>query len=412
MREVTIIGAGRTGRGMLGELFYKEGDFHITFADCNPELVEGLRRQGYYTVLQNNLVTGAATTTRVCGFEVVDTVREHERYIQALASSELIATAVFPSSFDTVADDLAEMVACRCRMGVDVPVAVILGGNYVGLKAYFDRALRERLEGACARYYSERVALITSKANRKVTYAASADADRYALEGDDKPVLPVDDAFPFGAGYRYPTFFDLQENAEIGMVEKIWSENLVHCSLGFMAAYEGIRTINEAVERDDIRTFAYYSWLEGRRALQAEYGLPIPGDAFVQGMFSKFASPYLTDTIARVVRQPMRKLGKNDRFMGPALLCMRHGIVPYFILRAAAYGFCFTDEHDEQSRQLAEIEARVGLEGTVEQVCGLNRADELENRAEQLLMDAVRSIRLPDRARFRPDAGDKRKNAA
>ena len=47
--HVTIIGSGRSGRGMLGEL-YDADNFSITFADIRPDLVEGLKKQGYYTV--------------------------------------------------------------------------------------------------------------------------------------------------------------------------------------------------------------------------------------------------------------------------------------------------------------------------------------------------------------------------
>ena len=35
MRRVTIIGSGRTGRGMLGELFYSEKNFDLVFADID-----------------------------------------------------------------------------------------------------------------------------------------------------------------------------------------------------------------------------------------------------------------------------------------------------------------------------------------------------------------------------------------
>lgn len=43
--HVTIIGSGRSGRGMLGEL-YDADDFSITFADIRPDLVEGLKKHG------------------------------------------------------------------------------------------------------------------------------------------------------------------------------------------------------------------------------------------------------------------------------------------------------------------------------------------------------------------------------
>ena len=50
MRRVVIIGSGRTGRGMFGEMFYLEGGFDLVFADIDSELIGALREQGYYTV--------------------------------------------------------------------------------------------------------------------------------------------------------------------------------------------------------------------------------------------------------------------------------------------------------------------------------------------------------------------------
>ena len=48
---VTIIGAGRSGRGMLGEMFYQEKNYSIVFADIDTGLVQGLAEQGYYCLL-------------------------------------------------------------------------------------------------------------------------------------------------------------------------------------------------------------------------------------------------------------------------------------------------------------------------------------------------------------------------
>ena len=42
---VTIIGAGRSGRGMLGEMFYQEKNYSIVFADIDTGLVQGLAEQ-------------------------------------------------------------------------------------------------------------------------------------------------------------------------------------------------------------------------------------------------------------------------------------------------------------------------------------------------------------------------------
>lgn len=136
---VTIIGAGRSGRGMLGEMFYQEKNYSIVFADIDTGLVQGLAEQGYYTVEQKNLLTGKSRESIVKGFQIVDTVNDHLKYITYLARSEMIATALFPSAFDQVAEDLAEMIRMRKEQKNDSTAAIILGGNFVGLRQYFDK---------------------------------------------------------------------------------------------------------------------------------------------------------------------------------------------------------------------------------------------------------------------------------
>ena len=70
--RVVIVGAGQTGRGMFGALFYKEGCYELTFADTDAALVRGLREQGHYTVEEKDLLTGSVEHVRVDGFSCVD----------------------------------------------------------------------------------------------------------------------------------------------------------------------------------------------------------------------------------------------------------------------------------------------------------------------------------------------------
>ena len=100
MKKVTIIGAGRTGRGTFGELFFSEGGFDIAFADINPDLVHSLREQGHFVTKQTDLDAGTSKVIRVEGFEAFDVQADREAYLHRLADSESVAIAVFPASFD------------------------------------------------------------------------------------------------------------------------------------------------------------------------------------------------------------------------------------------------------------------------------------------------------------------------
>lgn len=393
MRKVTIIGAGRTGRGTFGELFYSEGGFDIAFADINPDLVRSLREQGHFVTKQTDLDAGTSKVIRVDGFEAFDVQADREAYLRRLADSELVAIAVFPASFDAVAKDLADMIRLRIKEGMTHKAAVIIGGNFVGLRSYFEGALQKLLDADELAVLNDQVALITSKANRKVTYSSDPDAGPLDLEGDDKPILPVEDRFFFDEGYEYPSFFQRSNDVELSMAEKIWSENLLHCSLGFMGAYKGCEYLNDAASDELCADLAGKAWREGRQALEAEFGIPMPGDSLLETMLGKFSSPFFRDRIDRVVRQPMRKLGKGDRFLGPALLCLKHGIMPFFILRAAAYGFFVPNAGDEQAAKIEETLASVPLEDAVIKITGLDLSVPDEAIACHLLVGFVQEIR-------------------
>ena len=104
---VLIIGSGRSGRGMLGELYHKAG-FHIVFADNDPSLVNGLRAVGHYSVEMTDLKSGAKEESVITDFAVLNTVADHAAYIEQLATSRWISTALMPAAFDRVMEDVAE----------------------------------------------------------------------------------------------------------------------------------------------------------------------------------------------------------------------------------------------------------------------------------------------------------------
>lgn len=74
-RTVVIIGAGRSGRGMLGELYSRSG-FHIIFADKDKETLKCMQEQQYYTVGMTNLDTNEEINRKITGFSCIGCVRE------------------------------------------------------------------------------------------------------------------------------------------------------------------------------------------------------------------------------------------------------------------------------------------------------------------------------------------------
>lgn len=394
MPKVTVIGAGKTGRGMLGEMFFSEGGYELVFADCDHKLIKLLSDKGGYSMEQINLETGQRLVTQVEGFEVIDTVNERKRYVDALVDSDYVAVTVFPASFEAVADDLAAMVNERVRRGRTSRCVVLFGANHPRTRTYFSLALRDRLDDRGMEHLEAWVPLVATKANRKVIGDEDS-GDPLALKGDDKPFLPLDDIFgDDDLEMSLPSFFQPVDDAEICMVEKLWGENLMHCALGFMGAVAGFKTVNEAANDSYVGGCARLAWEEGRRGLSLGYGVTPPSAEMANEMIGKFSSPFLADRIDRVIRQPMRKLGRSERFVGPALLCVSNGIVPVAITRAAAHCFLCEADRDPQFATLGKIRGQIGLEGTIREVCGLQDEDLGERLIINLIAGAVRELEL------------------
>ena len=163
---VLIIGAGRSGRGMLGELFDRDG-WQLIFADNDTQLVEGLRKQNYYTVQMTDLATNENQERRIENFKVLDTVNDYEEYIDAIINADYVATALKPDAFEQVAKDLAAAVARLADLKLNKKVLVTLGANYVGLYQTFDTLIRKALDTELIPAYKASMCLIMSIVNRK-----------------------------------------------------------------------------------------------------------------------------------------------------------------------------------------------------------------------------------------------------
>lgn len=387
---VTIIGAGRSGRGMLGEMYHKAG-YHITFADVKDELVDGLRKQGYYTVKMTDMKTGQSRERNVHGFDIVHANREKARYLETLICSDIISTALLPGDFDAVAEDLAAAVKLRRRRGREGLLFITLGANYVGLYEYFQEKMTAALVGADRDYFKSNIRLVMSIVNRKNLLAGAEDRqeDRYRIIGDDKAVLRVEESREL-AEYPYlPPFFRLEKGLGAAMAIKIWTGNLVQCSMAFVALQDGLTDTYDASFHEDAARYACYASAEGYRAVAAEYGLPPRDD---RQMVTIFQNPGLKDSLYRIVREPLRKFGRNDRFIGPALCCMRHGILPYYITKCLAYGFLYSGKDDPQSMELQSFIQEHGIEKAISFFCQLDLDRREEKVIYELVLNAYRDI--------------------
>jgi len=88
-------------------------------------------------------------------------------------------------------------------------------------------------------------------------------------------------------------------------------------------------------------------------------------------------NPVFQDTLIRIGADPVRKLGREDRLVGPALMCRENGILPYYLSKVIAYAFLFDQPENEGCQEIKEYIKTRGIKETIANYCGLEKEKDL-----------------------------------
>jgi mannitol-1-phosphate 5-dehydrogenase len=105
----------------------------------------------------------------------------------------------------------------------------------------------------------------------------------------------------------------------------------------------------------------------------------------------RFSNPLLKDGITRVARDPIRKLGRDDRIIGAAELCRSQGVTPDHIATICAAALLYDCPEDSHAVRLQTMIQQQGVEETLRQVSGV----ELTGDFGQQVVAQYHSLRSP-----------------
>jgi mannitol-1-phosphate 5-dehydrogenase len=91
----------------------------------------------------------------------------------------------------------------------------------------------------------------------------------------------------------------------------------------------------------------------------------------INDLLDRFANEALGDQVARVGRDPIRKLGPNDRLIGGAKFALEHGVHPVNMCKGIAAALLYDNPEDPAAVQIQEKIKTLGIEGTLKEISGL-----------------------------------------
>ena len=373
MNSAVIFGAGNIGRSFIGNIFSSNG-LKVTFVDANEVLVKELNlKKEYRIVLKRNNKTDEELLVK--NIEAIHS-SETDKIIKCLLESNLCATSVGQAALPKVVPLIAEGIKIRNKRSGSL-LDIIIAENIRNGADYFRKLFKENgLSG-------DEAGLIDTSIGKMVPIMTAADLakDPLVLHAEEYNTLILDRK---GFKNKVPEFPEIKavENIAAWVDRKLFIHNLGHAASAYLGyqKHPSRKLIADVLEDAQVELQVRKTMSEAAAALLSEY----PSDFteknlsdHIDDLLFRFQNRTLGDTVYRVGRDLSRKLGRDDRILGAAGLCLKHKLPFEEIIRVfySALEFSASNQSGEtfkgDSKFIRGFQ-EMGIEKTLTEFCGLD----------------------------------------
>lgn len=379
MKKVVHFGAGNIGRGFLGQLYFESG-YETVFVEVNPELVKLLNKYNEYPLkLVDDEKTAELTIKNVRAVDGMDL----NKVAAEIADAFFISTAVGVNVLPEIAKPIALGLKKRWDKHNFTPINIIVCENMIDADKIFRRLILNELSNENASFageisaitlFDKTVGIAQGSIGRMVPIMTDEMKEGNPLKvwAESYSELPVDrDGFKG----EIPHIKNLLPYSPFDyfIKRKLYIHNAGHAILAYLGHMKGYRYIYECNNNKHLNHICRSALLESGRALSEEFDISMDEiTGHINDLMKRFGNRALKDTVARVGRDPLRKLSADDRLIGAARLAEEHCIVPLYLCLGAAAALKFKEQDDASAQRMQETINREGPEGILKEVCKLN----------------------------------------
>ncbi|MFP7835107.1 mannitol-1-phosphate 5-dehydrogenase [Marisediminicola sp. LYQ134] len=362
-------GAGNIGRGFVGLILHRAG-YEIVFADVATELIAKLAASSSYEVHE---VGAEPRTWTVDGYRAINSRDDEAGVIAEIATAEVVTTAVGPNvlrfiapviakALEQRADDAGRLTVMACENAINATDL---------LAAEVAKALGDRdaawLHGRAVFANTAVDRIVPGQADPESLDVTVEDFFEWAIETSsfdgDVPVIPDAHFVP-----------DLEPYIE----RKLFTVNTGHATTAYHGFLAGAATLAEAIAIPAVRAEVEAVLAETADLLVRKHLLDqADHDAYVERTLVRFANADLPDTPERVGREPLRKLGRNERFVSPARQIAERGGSFDALVRAMGAAVQFDVPEDRESVELQALLRSEDADTVTERVTGIDSGSPL-----------------------------------
>lgn len=369
MKNAVHFGAGNIGRGFIGDILSKN-NVAITFVDVNERVIDELNKRHSYEIEVAEEGQPHIVVKNVSG---VNDAKNPDEVIKAIASADIITTAIGPNILPFIAELIAKGIEARKAAGNNTPIDVLACENMIGGSQYLYQEVKKYLSADSLAFAEQYVGFPNAAVDRIVPAQTHEDPLFVVVEPFNEWVVET-------SRMKNPTFkltgVHYEKDLEPFIERKLFSVNSGHATSAYTGAFYGAKTILEALKDDRVKAQVEAVLGEIRSLLIAKWNFDEQALIdYHKIIISRFENPFIVDDVNRVARTPIRKLGYDERFIRPIRELKERQLSYQNLLKTIAFVFNYNDSNDEQSVQLQELLATKPLPEVVADVTGLTDQD-------------------------------------
>lgn len=396
MKQAVVLGAGGVGLGFIAPELCD--DYHITYVDvsASAEVIRLIQSGRPFSI---NIAGPSVQVVTISNAEALnsDIASERKKAVRAIASADILFTATGAKFLSAIAPLIQEGIvqAKGRRRRAVLPICCCENGKQIAatLRGFVFEGLRRR-DFPFVRFSDTVIA-------RMCKVEDLDESCRSLRAGGHDPV--ADQLRPLFAGTNRAVIVEpyfgvvIEKKAvegtglPLGMLrlascrefvaldsQKTYVHNGGHGLISYLGHLRGYKQFHEVREDREVYEIARAGMVEEvGAALVAEYS-PILTRHVVRNhahdLLRRMTCPYFNDSIERGVRGSLAKLGPQERFIGGARLCAKHGIAPVHLAHGVAAGLVMNFDDLSEGK----------LDGILREVCSLDPA------RERVICDCIR----------------------
>ena len=369
-------GGGNIGRGFIAELFHKTG-YDIVFVDVVDSLIDQINNTKSYTVTEVG-EEGEKTFT-IERYKALNSKYKMDEVVDEISKADIATCAVGPNILKFIAKPIADAIQKRT---MTKPLAVIACENAINAT--------DTLKGFIVDEKNMPKEFVEKELSSKAEFGNSAIDRIVPTQPKDAGMNVVIESFyewcvettGFKSGHPKIDGVHWVDDLEPYIERKLFTVNTAHATAAYFGYNMGVKTIHEAMANEKIKKEVAEALEETAHLIRNKHGVSNEEqEKYVNAIVKRISNPHLEDICQRVGRAPLRKLGRKERFIGPAsqLADMDYDVTA--LLKGIEMAMRFQNvPEDEESVELAKIMSSMSAAEATQKLTGLDENHKLYNK--------------------------------